>query len=81
MAEDEDVGFFVEFLEGAGGDFLHGDKGGGIDVGGVVLPWLADVEEEGRGGGGEEGLGLGDGDFEVHEEECRALNDQAGRSG
>jgi len=35
-------------------------------VGGVVLPGLADVEEEGWVCGGEVLLELGDGDFEVH---------------
>jgi hypothetical protein len=66
VAEDEDGGVFVELLVGAGGDFVHGDEGRGGDVGGGVLPGLADVEEEGRVLGGEEGLELGYGDFEVH---------------
>ena len=63
VAEDEDGGFFVELLVGAAGDFVHGDEGGAFDVGGLVFPGLADVEEEGRVVGGEEGFGLGDGDF------------------
>jgi hypothetical protein len=63
VAEDEDGVFFVELLEGAGGDLVHRDEGGGFDAGGVVFPGLADVEEEGWGGGGEEGLELGYGDF------------------
>jgi hypothetical protein len=66
VAEDEDRGFFVELLVGAAGDFVHGDEGAAFDVGGLILPWLADVEEEGRVLGGEEGLGLGDGEFEIH---------------
>jgi hypothetical protein len=66
VAEDEEVGVFVELLVGAGGDLVHGKEGGAGDVGGVVLPRLADVEEERWGGGGEEGLELGYGDFEVH---------------
>jgi hypothetical protein len=48
VAENEDVGVFVELFEGAGGDLVHRDEGGGGDVGGVELPGLADVEKEGR---------------------------------
>ncbi len=68
VAEDEDGGFFVELLMGAGGDLVHGDEGRGFDVSGGVFPRLANVEEEGRVFCGEEGLELGYGDFEVHEE-------------
>ena len=63
VAEDEDGGFFVELLVGAAGDLVHGDDDAGLDVRGLELPWLADVEEEGRVIGGEEGQGLGDGEF------------------
>ena len=66
VAKDEDGVFFVELFEGAGGDLVHGDEGGGFDAGGVVFPGLADVEQERSFGRGEEGLGLGYGDFEVH---------------
>jgi hypothetical protein len=66
VAEDEDGGFFVELLVGAAGDLVHGDEDAALDVRGLILPWLADVEEEGRVIGGEKGLGLGDGEFEVH---------------
>lgn len=66
VAEDEDGGLFVELLVGAAGDLVHGDEGAAVDVGGVVLPGLADVEEERFSGGGEEGVELGYGDFEVH---------------
>ena len=62
VAEDEEA-VFVELLVGAGGDFVHGDEDAGFDVGGLVFPGLADVEEEGRVVGGEEGFGLGDGEF------------------
>ena len=66
VAEDEDGGVFVELLMGAAGDLVHGHEGAAFDVRGLVLPGLADVEEEGRVLGGEEGLGLGDGEFEIH---------------
>ncbi len=76
VAEDEDGGVFFELLVGAGGDFVHGDEGGGGDIRGGVLPGLADVEEERRVLGGEEGLELGYGDFEVH-----TLKDTGGATG
>src|ERR1700723_179932 len=43
VAEDDDGGFFVEFLVGAAGDVVHGDERAGFDVRGGVLPGLADV--------------------------------------
>jgi len=63
VAEDEDVGFFVELLVGAAGDLVHGDDDAALDVRGEKLPWLADVEQEGRVIGGEEVLGLRDSQF------------------
>jgi hypothetical protein len=66
VAENEDGGVFVELLVGAGGDVVHGEEGAAFDVGGGVLPRLADIEEEGRVFGGEGGLELVDGDFEIH---------------
>ena len=67
VAEDENVPVFVELLVGAGGDFAHGDEGGVGEVGGLILPGLADVEEKRRVSGGEEGFGLVDVDFVIHE--------------
>ncbi len=66
VAEDVDGLVFVELLEGAFGDVSHGHESGAGDVGGVVLPGLADVEQECWSGGGELLLQVGDGDFEVH---------------
>ena len=47
MAEDDDVGVGVEFGVGAGGDFAHGHQQGVGQAGGLELPWLADVQEDG----------------------------------
>jgi len=66
VAKDEDGGVFIELFEGAGRDFVHGDEGCAFDVGGVVLPLLTDVEEDGWLWGGEVLLELVDGDFEIH---------------
>jgi hypothetical protein len=63
VAEDEDRSFFVELLMGAAGDLVHGDEGAGFDVGGLIFPGLADVEEERWVLGGEVGFELIDGDF------------------
>ena len=52
VAEDDDVGVGVELLVGAGGDVAHGHEDGVGEVGGLELPGLADVEEDG-------GIGLG----------------------
>ena len=82
MAEDEDGRFFVQLFEGASGDFVHGDEGGVGDVGGVVFPLLADVEEEWGFGLGEELLELVYGDFEIHVEKntrCNACQKRNGR--
>ena len=63
VAEDEDGCFFVELLVGAAGDLVHGDDDAALDVRGLKLPWLADVEEQGRVIGGEQGEGLGNAEF------------------
>ena len=55
VADDKDGPFFVELLVGAAGDIVHGDDDAGLDVRGLKLPGLADVEEDGRVIGGEEG--------------------------
>ena len=52
VAEDEDWRVFVEFLMSAAGDLVHGDERAGFDVRGLVLPGLADIEEERWVGGG-----------------------------
>ena len=57
VAEDEDGFVGVEFGVGAGGDVAHGHEEGVFDVGGVELPLLADVDEDGRVGLLEEGGG------------------------
>jgi hypothetical protein len=46
MAEDDDWGVGVEFGVGARGDLTHGDEGGVGEVGGLVLPGLAHVQQE-----------------------------------
>ena len=43
VAEDENRGFFVEFLVGAPRDFVHGDERAAFDVRGGVFPRFADV--------------------------------------
>ena len=43
VAEDDDWGVGVKFGVGAGGDLSHGDEGGVGEVGGLVLPGLANV--------------------------------------
>ena len=63
VADDKDGLFFVELLVGAAGDLVHGDDDAGLDVRGLKLPGLANVEEEGRVIGREEGESLEDGDF------------------
>jgi len=67
MAHDGDGLIFVELVEGAGGDLVHGDVRGVGDVRGGVFPGLADVEEQWWVVGGELLFELVDGDFEVHE--------------
>jgi hypothetical protein len=47
MAEDDDGGVGVELGVGAGGDFAHGHEQRVGEAGGLELPGLADVEEEG----------------------------------
>ena len=66
MAHDGDGLLFVELIEGAGADFVHGHEEAVGEVRGGVLPGLADVEEKRRVVGGELLLELVDGDFEVH---------------
>lgn len=66
VAEDGDGLIFVQLVEGARGDFAHGDKRAVGDVRGGVLPGLADVEKKRRVSGGELLLELVDGDLEVH---------------
>ena len=46
MAEDDDGGVGVELLVGAGGDFAHGHQERFGQVGGLVFPGLADVQQE-----------------------------------
>jgi hypothetical protein len=46
VAEDDDGLVGVELLVGAGGYFAHGHEEGAGEIGGLVLPWLADVEEK-----------------------------------
>jgi hypothetical protein len=66
MAHDDDGLLFVELVEGARGDLVHGDERAAGDVRGLVLPRLADVEEKRRMLGVELLFELVDGDFEVH---------------
>ena len=66
MAENQDVGFVVEFLMSAPGDLVHGHVGAAFDARGGVLPGLAHVEEEGWLFGGEVSAELVYGYFEVH---------------
>lgn len=67
MAQDGDGLVFVELVEGARADLVHGHEEAVGDVRGRVLPGLADVEEKRRVLGGELLFELVDGDFEVHE--------------
>ena len=46
VAEDDDGLVGVELLVGAGGYFAHGHEEGARKIGGLVFPWLADVEEK-----------------------------------
>ncbi len=66
MAEDQNVGFVIEFLMGAPRDLVHGHVGAAFDACGGVLPGFTHVEEEGWLLGGEVGAELVYGDFEVH---------------
>jgi hypothetical protein len=50
VAEDDDGGVGVELGVGAGGDFAHGHEERVWKAGGLVLPWLANVQEEGFNG-------------------------------
>src|SRR5580704_14535900 len=47
------MGFGVEFLEGAGGNVSHGNQSTAFDVGDLVLPGLANVENDGAFGAGQ----------------------------
>ena len=47
VAHDDDGLVGVEFGVGAGGDVAHGHEEGVGEAGGLVLPGLADVEQEG----------------------------------
>ena len=67
VAEDGDGLLFIELVEGAGGDFAHGNESAAGDLRGLELPGLAHVEEERRVVGGELLFELVDGDLEVHE--------------
>ena len=51
VAQDDDGLVGVELGEGAAGDIAHGHEEGVGEVGGVVFPLFADVEEQGRVGG------------------------------
>jgi hypothetical protein len=46
VAQDDDGGVGVELGVGAGGDFSHGHEERVGEAGGLVLPGLADVQEE-----------------------------------
>ena len=46
VAEDGDGLIFVELVEGAGADFVHGHEDAVGDARSGVLPRLADVEEK-----------------------------------
>jgi hypothetical protein len=46
VAEDNNGGVGIELLMGAGGYFAHGHEEGVGQFGGLVLPWLADIEEK-----------------------------------
>jgi hypothetical protein len=65
VAEDDDGGVGVELLVGAGGYLAHGHEESAREVGGLVLPGLADVQKK-RGVGLLALLGEGvDGDLGV----------------
>ena len=66
MAHDDDGLLFVELVEGARGDLVHGDESAAGDVRGLVFPRFADVEEKRWMLGGELLFELVDCDFEVH---------------
>lgn len=66
VAEDGDGLVFVELVEGAGADFVHGHEEAAGDLRGLELPGFANVEEEWRVFGGELLFELVDGDLEVH---------------
>ena len=66
MAHDSDGLVFLELVEGAGRDLVHGDVGAVGNVRGGVLPGLADIEEKRWVLGGEQLFELVDGDFKVH---------------
>jgi hypothetical protein len=50
MAHDDDGGVGIEFGVGSGGDFSHGHEDGVCDAGCLVLPRLANVQENRRVG-------------------------------
>ena len=50
VADGDEVGFGVEFLEGAGGNVAHGNRSAAFDVGDLELPGLADVKQDGMTG-------------------------------
>jgi hypothetical protein len=66
MAHDGDGLVFVELVEGACADLIHGHEDAVGEVGGGVLPRLADVEEKRWVLGGELLFELVDGDLKVH---------------
>ena len=66
MAHDGDRLFFVELVEGARADLIHGHEDAVGEVRGGVLPGLADVEQKRWVVGGELLFELVDGDLKVH---------------
>src|ERR1700761_1671847 len=66
VAHDGDGLFFVELVEGARADLIHGHEDAVGEVRGGVLPGLADVEQKRRVLGGELLFELVDGDLKFH---------------
>ena len=67
VAHDGDGLVFVELVEGARADLIHGHEDAVGEVRGGVLPGLADVEQKRWVLGGELLFELVDGDLKVHE--------------
>ena len=63
VAEDGDGLIFVELVEGARADLIHGHENAVRDARGGVFPGLSDVEEKRRVFGGELLFELVNGDF------------------
>ena len=66
VAENKDGRIFIKLFERTSGDLIHWDEHRAVDVGCVVLPRLADVEQEGWCGTGKVLFELIDGDFKIH---------------